>query len=294
MHGVTAFTGLWIILGKAHLILGAIRMLMMDVPSPTTQGESVELICSYELDEDKLYSVKWYKDDVEFYRYVPNDWPPGQFLPLQGVKVDLSKSGSQTVYLRHVDLNSAGTYRCEVSAEAPEFQTVEAEKPMKVFVLPTEGPTITGGRSKYRIGDTVHVNCTSSKSKPAATLRWYINDELATSDSELEHSTTLHSDGLETSSLSLKFTVNEMHFRRGNMKLKCTATISRVYTMSNEELVFGSGLRQQASGLHITEKSSHVQNFSPRLRSVHWNLYLLLCATLLRYLLFIRYEDPHG
>lgn len=64
-------------------------MLMMDVPSPTTQGESVELICSYKLDEDKLYSVKWYKDEVEFYRYVPNDWPPGQFLPLQGVRVDV-------------------------------------------------------------------------------------------------------------------------------------------------------------------------------------------------------------
>ncbi|GBM04349.1 hypothetical protein AVEN_146215-1 [Araneus ventricosus] len=90
----------------------------------------------------------------------------------------LSKSGSQTVYLRHVDLNSGGTYRCEVSAEAPEFQTVAAEKKMDVFVLPTEGPKITGGLSKYRVGDTVYVNCTSSKSKPAATLRWYINDEL--------------------------------------------------------------------------------------------------------------------
>ncbi|PRD30560.1 UNVERIFIED_CONTAM: hypothetical protein NCL1_26094 [Trichonephila clavipes] len=45
----------------------------------------------------------------------------------------LSKSGSQSVYLRHVDLNSAGVYRCEVSAEAPEFQTVEAEKEMKVL-----------------------------------------------------------------------------------------------------------------------------------------------------------------
>ncbi|PRD26877.1 UNVERIFIED_CONTAM: cadm2 [Trichonephila clavipes] len=47
-----------------------------------------------------------------------------------------------------------------------------------VNVLPTEGPKITGGVSKYRVGDTVYVNCTSSKSKPAATLRWYINDEL--------------------------------------------------------------------------------------------------------------------
>ncbi|GFQ73686.1 ig-like domain-containing protein [Trichonephila clavata] len=69
-------------------------------------------------------------------------------------------------------------YRCEISAEAPSFDTAEAEKEMKVFVLPSEGPTLTGGNQEYRIGDTVVVNCTSAKSKPAATLRWYINDEL--------------------------------------------------------------------------------------------------------------------
>lgn len=69
----------------------AFRIVMLDVPSPTTLGESVELTCSYELDDEQLYSVKWYKNDVEFYRYVPNDWPPGQFLPLPGIKVDVSK-----------------------------------------------------------------------------------------------------------------------------------------------------------------------------------------------------------
>ncbi|KAG8199248.1 hypothetical protein JTE90_003675 [Oedothorax gibbosus] len=235
-------------------------MLMMDVPNPTNQGESVELVCSYELDEDKLYSVKWYKDDVEFYRYVPNDWPPGQFLPLQGVRVDLSKSGSQSVYLRHVDLNSAGLYRCEVSAEAPEFQTVTAEKEMKVLVLPTEGPRITGGLARYRVGDIVSVNCTSSSSKPAATLNWYINDRLVSekidSSYQTQESRVQEQSGLESSSLSLRFVASEHHFHSGNMKLKCTATISRVYTMSNEELVF----RQQNSGLHITENMSHVRN----------------------------------
>ncbi|KFM68176.1 hypothetical protein X975_03295, partial [Stegodyphus mimosarum] len=258
-------------------------MLMMDVPSPTNQGESVELICSYELDEDNLYSVKWYKDDIEFYRYVPNDWPPGQFLPLEGVRVDLSKSGSQSVYLRHVDLNSAGVYRCEVSAEAPEFQTVEAEKEMKVLVLPTEGPRITGGLMKYRVGDIVFVNCTSSKSKPAATLHWYINDELIKGNKEtnyeMEHSTVINSDGLESSSLSLRFVVNEMHFREGNMKLKCTATISRVYTMSNEELVF----RQQSSGLHIMENLSHVRNSSSR-PSYFSTLHYVLLFLMLKYI----------
>ncbi|GIY70874.1 hypothetical protein CDAR_248871 [Caerostris darwini] len=49
--------------------------------------------------------------------------------------MQLSKSGSQSVYLRNVELTSGGKYRCEVSAEAPEFQTVAAEKKMDVFVI---------------------------------------------------------------------------------------------------------------------------------------------------------------
>ena len=45
----------------------------------------------------------------------------------------LSKSGKRSVYLRNVDLNSTGTYRCEVSAEAPSFKSVEAEGDLKVM-----------------------------------------------------------------------------------------------------------------------------------------------------------------
>lgn len=85
---------------------------MLDVPSPTILGESVELTCSYELDNEQLYSVKWYKNDVEFYRYVPNDWPPGQFLPLPGIRVDVSyssvmfcKRGTCNKFLSSISLN---------------------------------------------------------------------------------------------------------------------------------------------------------------------------------------------
>lgn len=266
---------------QALVITKAFRIVMLDVPSPTTLGESVELTCSYELDDEQLYSVKWYKNDVEFYRYVPNDWPPGQFLPLPGIKVDLSKSGKNSVFLRHVDLNSGGIYRCEISAEAPSFDTAEAEKEMKVFVLPSEGPTLTGGNQEYRIGDTVVVNCTSAKSKPAATLRWYINDELVGPEYETEYSTTLHADGLETSSLGLKFQVTSQHFRNGNMKLKCTATISRNYTMSNEEMVFSG--RQQTSGLHISENMSRMRDSATQNPAVRWTVALLASCCLLLY-----------
>lgn len=264
---------------QALVMTKAFRIVMLDVPSPTILGESVELTCSYELDDEQLYSVKWYKNDVEFYRYVPNDWPPGQFLPLPGIRVDLSKSNKNSVYLRHVDLHSGGMYRCEISAEAPSFDTAEAEKEMKVFVLPSEGPTLTGGNQEYHIGDTVIVNCTSAKSKPAATLRWYINDELVGPEYETEYSTTLHADGLETSSMGLKFVVKSQHFRNGNMKLKCTATISRIYTMSNEEMVFGG--RQQTSGLHISENMSRMRDSASHYPAVRWTVAILTSCCLL-------------
>ncbi|GIZ00133.1 hypothetical protein CEXT_439801 [Caerostris extrusa] len=71
------------------LSLAAIRMLMMDVPSPTNHGESVELICSYELDEDKLYSSNGIKTTLSFTDMFRTTGLQGNFLPLQGVRVDV-------------------------------------------------------------------------------------------------------------------------------------------------------------------------------------------------------------
>lgn len=46
-------------------------------------------------------------------------------------------------------------------------------------------------------------------------------------------------EGLETSILGLEFIARHKHFKRGNMKLKCLATIATVYLVSNEESVEG-------------------------------------------------------
>lgn len=49
---------------------------------------------------------------------------------------------------------------------------------MKLPDLPdASGPQIEGVRPRYQIGDTVRANCTSSRSRPAAKLAWYINQE---------------------------------------------------------------------------------------------------------------------
>ena len=41
----------------------------------------VSLPCSYDLEDDILYSIKWYRDDKEFYRYLPkgNNSPSALF-----------------------------------------------------------------------------------------------------------------------------------------------------------------------------------------------------------------------
>lgn len=59
-------------------------------------GEPFWLNCSYELGNQGLYSIKWYhwnpesSVNGEFYRWVPNDNPPGQMFQLKGIHIDVS------------------------------------------------------------------------------------------------------------------------------------------------------------------------------------------------------------
>ncbi|XP_054720698.1 uncharacterized protein LOC129230325 [Uloborus diversus] len=109
-----------------------LRLMALEVPQLVVSGEETTLTCVFDLEEDTLYSIKWYRDDLEFFRYVPSDKPPNQFFPLQGLDIDLGRSSNGTVYIQDVDVSTAGTYKCEISADAPSFQTVSAEKMLTV------------------------------------------------------------------------------------------------------------------------------------------------------------------
>lgn len=86
--------------------------------------------------------------------------------------------------------------------------------------LPDRGPTITGSRLRYQIGDRVQANCTSGRSRPATRLAWYINGEPAPLGATQTPTHERHEDGLETTSLALDFKVKPKHFRKGDLKLK--------------------------------------------------------------------------
>lgn len=67
-----------------------LRLTEVRIPNHTARDSSARLECHYALDNETLYSVKWYKDGNEFYRYVPRDMPPAQVFVLPGVSVDVS------------------------------------------------------------------------------------------------------------------------------------------------------------------------------------------------------------
>lgn len=72
------------------LVSICLRVVGISVPTLKQRGESVTFTCDYDLEGGKLYSVKWYRDNEEFYRYMPRLRPPQHAHKLDGVKVDVS------------------------------------------------------------------------------------------------------------------------------------------------------------------------------------------------------------
>ncbi|XP_017086678.1 uncharacterized protein LOC108118467 isoform X1 [Drosophila eugracilis] len=264
--------------------VAGLKLTEVRIPMYVIKGTAAQLECLYDLDGEALYSVKWYKDGNEFYRYVPRDMPPAQTFLLPGVSVDLHNSSDATVTLRNVNLQSAGRFRCEVSGEAPSFQTVTEHGDMTVVSLPDSEPKISGGRPRYQIGDYVRLNCTAGRSKPAVKLSWKVNGEPVELQKLRKYDNIVSGrEGLETSILGLQFRVEQKHFRNGDMKLKCVAELSTLYWRSNEESVEGDR-PQKAPALESRET---VYASNSRADPVQGTSYRELFVTKILSLLFV-------
>ncbi|XP_068632681.1 cell adhesion molecule 3-like [Battus philenor] len=210
--------------------INCLRLLELRVPTHAAKGGEAILGCQFDLENDVLYSVKWYKDGREFYRYIPMSDPPISHFATPGVMVDVSRSSNTVVTLVHLSQESSGLYRCEVSGEAPLFATVYEEKYVTIYLLPESKPQLTGLEDKYNIGDKVKSNCTSAGSRPEAQLKWFINNRLAAKNYLRGpwYRTTPNTDAVETI-LELSFIVGSNHFQFDTMDVKCQATIAPLY-----------------------------------------------------------------
>ncbi|RXG71729.1 hypothetical protein Avbf_03850 [Armadillidium vulgare] len=191
------------------------------------RGQAAELICEFDSERSPLYSVKWFKDDEEFFRYVPAARQQYQVFSSDGLTVDNDSSSASRVVLRKLDFAASGSYRCEVSTEGPEFSTVIGQGNLLVVEPLSSDPNLTGGKRKYDINDTVDLMCTSSPSRPAAHLTWVINGHSPPKEQVMDVGLHQQPDGLLVRSSRISFRATPSHFVSGRLVLKCVASLSK-------------------------------------------------------------------
>ncbi|KAK8381731.1 hypothetical protein O3P69_015053 [Scylla paramamosain] len=210
----------------------------VDVPGVVNLGENVELECHYEI-SGNLYSIKWYLNDREFFRYQPEEETNIMIFHIPGVNVNREMSVGRRVKLDNVQLGASGMYKCEVIGEGPQFLTSDKHAKMMVVKIPEEKPTIYGTQHEYKIGDTARLTCVSAPSHPPASLTWYINDNIVPEKYVTPMDDSHSLDGMVEARRVLQFVVGPQHFVNGQMKLRCSASISTLYYKTQQHSVDG-------------------------------------------------------
>lgn len=110
------------------------KITKLRIPDAVKKGETAILECHYDLEGGMLYSVKWYKGTFEFFRYTPLDRPQTKQFHLRDLNVYVNMTASNGTYLVLDDVNfdTGGVYSCEVSMDAPTFDTSLESGQLKV------------------------------------------------------------------------------------------------------------------------------------------------------------------
>ncbi|XP_051174278.1 uncharacterized protein LOC127289984 isoform X2 [Leptopilina boulardi] len=221
------------------LVRGAIGLkdLKLTVPATVRSGDAVWLTCDYDLQGKLLYTVKWYLNDAEFYRYSPKRNPPGLALAVKDIKVNLNRSNMNDVMLLDVSRNQTGMYKCEATEELPTLETRTQQSFMMVIEVPEHDPSILVQRDRLSVGGTLRANCSSGSSLPAPIITWTINGE-SLDNNKMEfrinfRNIPMYGEKFMTRS-SLEMKIIPRLFQDNKIRLRCFANIHPVYQATAE------------------------------------------------------------
>ncbi|XP_050450195.1 uncharacterized protein LOC126850846 [Cataglyphis hispanica] len=232
------------------------------MPKEAVVGSTIDLKCEWRiLGGSGLYSVKWYKDDHEFFRFLPDSSQRIQIFPRPGVKVETrSNNEKKSIKLKDLILESSGQYKCEVSTEAPSFATTYETANLTVIQPPTNNPEITGLSQNYAVGENVTATCIAWPSVPKANLHWTINDDPVPNENIVQLQAPMaptNSQGIPNS-LGLRLETEHRHFVDGKLiKIKCIAEVgSRKYeTERTVQIAYVNNQRLSAGDMHASARS---------------------------------------
>ncbi|KAG7296611.1 hypothetical protein JYU34_020425 [Plutella xylostella] len=226
--------------------VNSLKSLQIHVPTAVMTNQDAELMCTYDLEGAQLYSIRWYRNMIEFYRYVPKESPATKVFPVAEIKVDVALSDQNRVVLNQVDRTLTGEYQCEVSADAPLFHTDIKAAEMVVVEPPLIKPNVTSNRLSYVGGDHIRANCSSPPSLPAANITWYVNEQMVpgfTANHVLNFS-----NGYASSQATLELEAAALS-PVPTLMIRCEATIFDVWKESSNVLVLRERSANPASAL---------------------------------------------
>ncbi|XP_065082408.1 uncharacterized protein LOC135704818 [Ochlerotatus camptorhynchus] len=226
-------------------LIRTLQLTEIVVPDVVDVRDTPTLSCSYDMGNHKLNSVKWYKDEQEFFRYSPMMEQNVMTFPVDGATV-MSRSPEHfcnrfmcSIQLQKLNIKSSGLYRCEISGDSPEFKLAHGIGNMTVAVLPQYDPIINGLQHNYALEDFVVANCSSDMSSPPARLYWFIDERIVPSDYlQPQQETTIENDGfiLRYRTLEIRFHIDETRLGKikGKLTLRCLARIDAFPSWSRE------------------------------------------------------------
>ncbi|XP_076063409.1 uncharacterized protein LOC143038274 [Oratosquilla oratoria] len=216
----------------------AIKITNFVVPETLEGGKESKLLCEWQTEGDQLYSLKWYVGLHEFYRYTPAGVSPKQVFASDAFTVDLTRSGKGHVTIQNVTVMAAGVYRCEISAEAPSFQTDSKVMRVDILVIPHGKPHIAGVRDLYHTGEIARLTCHSPKARPKPNLVFYVNNQKANTSQVQPLETLTDEDGLHQSSLILHLPIRPSILQNtGVIRVRCECSIPRRYNEIVDEIL---------------------------------------------------------
>ncbi|XP_011302297.1 uncharacterized protein [Fopius arisanus] len=249
-----------------------------NIPEAVAIGSIVNLSCSYDLQNDPLYVVKWYKSGSEFYRYLPKEAPPIAVFGNFSDKINTVLSDAHRVVLKDVTPDLEGKYKCEVSGDLPHFHTAFTSGYMHVVGLPEGIPEILVEKQRYAIGETVKANCTVPPSNPPANVTWSIN--------EISLNSTYHKtiaekmDNRSRTYAGLDFEISQDSFRNGRLQITCHANVFQLYKMDVTTLIDEE--RPRLASVLGTRDSPHTGSGVANLTIAHWIVLLVSANSILQ------------
>ncbi|XP_069980744.1 uncharacterized protein [Penaeus vannamei] len=200
----------------------------VDVPLYAFAGGQATLSCSYDLRATRLYSLKWYHNGTEFYRYVPTERNhPTYIKPTLKFSVTEQFRNEQrvTLSLTRLSVSASGQYRCEVIAEHPSFRTEASTAKMIVLREPLKAPVLVGAREIYEPTELIKIGCQTRQpflQEHLPTLKWYLNDNKVDPERVTPYSKSLLPGYL---GLSLHVPGEEIAAAGGSMQAECRLTL---------------------------------------------------------------------